>query len=353
MHELLSIDNLKLGMVIVKITQQQGPVSIQKSGLVSSVEMIQGLREMGVTEVQIDPQQSVEISSATSLSSPTQRMLNQNIQVSAKASESGANAAQAHVFLPSVQDLPSPYLFYFHRYVSYVVLAVLGLGLGWGLTQLSAVKSSGLFAQYQNKTLVDKPTSQQTPTQPEKTHAVEVEVSDLESSQTAVESLPITTTNNDSAQPISTLTQQNELSAVVQNEITEAQALEVLDEIIPETEANISPELLARFEQAINSIDTEPKTEPTAAQQDKDTLETKVPRIDQLPAWVMTRLPSMAFSAHMYASDASERWVRVNGTRMIEGDKIEGSVEIIRIDPQHVILNYAGQSFSMAALTDW
>ena len=78
-----------------------------------------------------------------------------------------------------------------------------------------------------------------------------------------------------------------------------------------------------------------------------------MPRIDQLPAWVMTRLPSMAFSAHMYASVESDRWVRVNGTRMVEGDKIDGLIEIVRIEPQHVILNFSGQTFSMAALTDW
>ena len=78
-----------------------------------------------------------------------------------------------------------------------------------------------------------------------------------------------------------------------------------------------------------------------------------VPRVDQLPAWIMNRLPSMAFSAHMYASIDSERWVRVNGTRMVEGDKIDGIIEIVRIEPQHVILNYSGQTFSMAALTDW
>jgi general secretion pathway protein B len=38
---------------------------------------------------------------------------------------------------------------------------------------------------------------------------------------------------------------------------------------------------------------------------------------------------------------------------MVEGDKIDGMIEIIRIEPQHVILNYSGQTFSMSALTDW
>jgi general secretion pathway protein B len=107
---------------------------------------------------------------------------------------------------------------------------------------------------------------------------------------------------------------------------------------------------LARFRKAINEVEDLPVTaapvESLASSED-------VPRVDQLPAWVMNRLPSMAFSAHMYASLDSERWVRVNGSRMVEGDKIDGMIEIVRIEPQHVILNYSGQTFSMAALTDW
>jgi general secretion pathway protein B len=79
----------------------------------------------------------------------------------------------------------------------------------------------------------------------------------------------------------------------------------------------------------------------------------EVPRIDQLPAWVMNELPSMSFSAHMYASDPADRWVRVNGQRMLEGDVIDNKVKIVQIASQHVILNYQGHEFSMMAMTDW
>jgi general secretion pathway protein B len=127
---------------------------------------------------------------------------------------------------------------------------------------------------------------------------------------------------------------------------------EMVQEIIPspEPEPQISADVLARFRKAMTEVEDSPADPPPV---EKLSSSEAVPRIDQLPAWVMTRLPSMAFSAHMYASLESERWVRVNGSRMVEGDKIDGVIEIVRIEPQHVILNYSGQTFSMAALTDW
>ena len=48
MSNIVAIDHLKPGMVIVQITKQNGPVKIRKSGLVTSDAMVQGLSEMGV-----------------------------------------------------------------------------------------------------------------------------------------------------------------------------------------------------------------------------------------------------------------------------------------------------------------
>ena len=68
---LLLLKNLQPGMVIVQITKQNGPVKIRKSGLVSSDAMVQGLSEMGVQELEIDPEQTVEVAPLTPTSTPT------------------------------------------------------------------------------------------------------------------------------------------------------------------------------------------------------------------------------------------------------------------------------------------
>jgi general secretion pathway protein B len=111
----------------------------------------------------------------------------------------------------------------------------------------------------------------------------------------------------------------------------------------------ISADLLKRFNQALSEVTDTPASEPLADTSTNGV----VPRVDKLPAWVLTDLPNLSFSAHMYASNDEQRWVRVNGIRMVEGDLIDNKVQIIQIAPQKVILTYAGQAFSMAALTDW
>ncbi|MGY0649396.1 MAG: general secretion pathway protein GspB, partial [Paraglaciecola chathamensis] len=116
-----------------------------------------------------------------------------------------------------------------------------------------------------------------------------------------------------------------------------------------EPEPRISADLLKRFEKAITELDKEP-AQPFESTQTKSE---DTPRIDQLPAWVLTQLPPMVFSTHMYASSAQDRWVKVNGKSLHEGDIIAEKVRIVHIEPQNVILNYQGQTFSMSALSEW
>jgi general secretion pathway protein B len=117
----------------------------------------------------------------------------------------------------------------------------------------------------------------------------------------------------------------------------------------PEAIPRISSDLLKRFEKAITALDKEPE-QPFEATQTKSE---DAPRIDQLPAWVLTQLPPMVFTTHMYASSAQDRWVKVNNRTLNEGDMIADKVRIEHIEPQHVILNYQGQTFSMSALSEW
>ena len=138
-------------------------------------------------------------------------------------------------------------------------------------------------------------------------------------------------------------------------------------------EPQLSPELVKRFENVIKQMDKEAasgnslaepikritsndsqiRRSPALTPPTSETRSQDVPRIDQLPAWVMNELPSMSFSAHMYSSDPAERWVRVNGQRMLEGALIDNKVRIVQIASQHVILNYQGHEFSMLSMTDW
>ena len=336
----INIQDLQPGMVILRIIEQNGPVNIKKSGLVTSQDMVQGLIEMGIQQLEVDLDQTVEVEAPKIKKSATRRMLESNQVTSTRIDDGLSEQFHRSLFLPSAQSIPSAWQFYAKRYSLAAFIALGGLGLGWTL------------ANYQEiLTLLS----------PQITKSVAIISIPVE---LAVSPGIVTKQRDDN---IKTSVKADNPQDTNTEEIVNAptQQVVVTDDIVPGSESTevaqimsksaesapqISADVLARFRKAMNEVKDLPVT---AAPVETISNSVDVPRIDQLPAWVMNRLPSMAFSAHMYASIDSERWVRVNGTRMVEGDKIDGIIEIIRIEPQHVILNYSGQNFSMAALTDW
>ncbi|WP_026377072.1 general secretion pathway protein GspB [Aestuariibacter salexigens] len=333
MPERISIDNLQAGMVIIGITEQNGPVKIRKSGLVTSQDMVRGLAEMGVLEVEIDPAQTVEIDAAASPVSHTRQLLTGNKRV-----EHGSGNAIDHslsdqfnrsLFLPSVQGLPSVWQHYGKKSLSAVIVVFGGFAVGW----VAANWSSYLAMLSAPANVVNQ--SQQLP-------------ASNESKSIDASTEPPTTV-------IANTAPQTETSEVV-SEPTEREFVDNSDEeegtilnAQPEAEPAISQELLRRFNQAVAELDEEPRESAPVTVRNND----DIPRVDQLPVRLLTRLPSMSFNAHMYASNPSDRWVRVNGIRLVEGDWLNDNLQLVEIEPQHVVLSFEGEAFRMAALSDW
>ena len=340
----INVQDLRPGMVIVRITEQNGPAKIKKSGLVTSQDMVQGLIEMGIQQLEVDPDQTVEVEAPQIKKSATRRMLESNTVTSTRIGDSLSEQYHRSLFLPSAQSIPSAWQFYTKRYLLAALIALGGLGLGWTLANYQDVLTL-LSPQ------LDKPVAMVSiPVPLAVTTVIETQHRDNKIN-TSVEANDPQYTNNEVT--VKSSVQQVAITDNIQLDPESSKILQTITpspEPEPEPEPQISADVLARFRKAMNEVEDLPVT---AAPVEIISSDKNVPRIDQLPAWVMNRLPSMAFSVHMYASIESERWVRVNGTRMVEGDKIDGMIEIIRIEPQHVILNYTGQTFSMAALTDW
>ena len=334
----IDIQNVKSGMVIVKITEQNGPIKIKKSGLVTSQDMVQGLIEMGVQQVEIDPDQTVEVEAPLIKKSATRRMLESNKVTHARIDDNVSEQFHRSLFLPSVQDIPSAWQFYTKRYLFAAFIAIGGLGFGWTLANYQGVVT--LLSPQPDRPVVSisvpVPTTVASQTKQADNNIVPAmrveQPQDTNSGVIANAAAPQTAAKD----PIEQYSEPREASETITPP--------------PEPEPQVSADVLARFRKAITEVED---SSATPAPVETVSSNEGVPRIDQLPAWVLTRLPTMAFSAHMYASIESERWVRVNGSRMAEGDKIDGTIEIVRIEPQHVILHYSGQTFSMAALTDW
>lgn len=302
MSKRININDLQPGMMIEQITQQQGPVKIRKSGLVTSQAMVVGLREMGVVEVAIDEQASFELAQPNTVTQ-TQRLFidEQTNQQDAALSEQFNRS----LFLPTIQSLPSPIALRIKALQPFVLIATAALMLGLGAAKLE----QRLLTVAQSEVKHQEPET--------------------------VTASPATSNVNEPSKEPPLPAREPALASTPQT---------------PAESVTVSPELLEKFTQAIEAVDEQQSEAPT---QLVNVIENEIPRIDQLPASIMLSLPSMQFAAHMYASSFDDRWIRVNGRRLQEGDLIDGQVEIIEIQPQQLILKFRGEKFRLNALTDW
>lgn len=65
------------------------------------------------------------------------------------------------------------------------------------------------------------------------------------------------------------------------------------------------------------------------------------------------QIPKLKFEAHVYATQPAQRWVKVNGKSLQEGQWITADVRLREITPQYVLLEFGQQLFSMRALSEW
>ena len=391
MSNIVTIENLTPGMVIVQIIKQNGPVKIRKSGLVTSDAMVQGLSEMGVQEVEIDPEQTVEIAPATTHHrTQTQALLRGEHDTSATFDKSLNEQFNRSLFLPTVEGLPSAWKLYTKQVALFAVVILGGLCIGFSaatakrwwptLTAPAAAPTTASEASASKKDKSDdtseRVTTQngsETPatsrnqneqTQPTdqtgtqsgssnvpKDEAVDTVANTPSSSEAAIEpNTQADIARSNKADENVAATQGDNSSDTLSSQDYEGK---VLNESEAQSDVSVSPELMARFNAAVAALDSKAQDEPPAEEETKITVKDDLPRVDQLPVRLLTRLPTMNFSAHMYASRPADRWVRVNGRQIGEGDWIADRVQIVNIEAQRVVLSFEDEIFTMAALTDW
>lgn len=427
MSNIVAIDHLKPGMVIVQITKQNGPVKIRKSGLVTSDAMVQGLSEMGVQEVEIDPEQTVEIAPTVHHRTQTQALLRGEHDTTAKFDKSLNEQFNRSLFLPTVEGLPSAWKLYTKQVALFAVVILGGLCIGFSaatakrwwpmLTAPAAVpvadsesSVSQVEASGGASALTTTQSSNEAPgTSSNKSEQVSSNIQGSGQSaglnETANTAVNANVSNGGAAQQgtqanamvnnqsVGNLaaTQNTDIVAVpnknpnttgtqnrYNNDMSQRSGAEpssgyersssmdtrqtetsgnyegrVLNEATSQSDVSVSPELMARFNAAVEALDSKAQDNKPAEEQTRVTVKDELPRVDQLPVRLLTRLPTMNFSAHMYASRPADRWVRVNGRQIGEGDWIADRVQIVNIEAQRVVLAFEDEIFTMAALTDW
>lgn len=66
------------------------------------------------------------------------------------------------------------------------------------------------------------------------------------------------------------------------------------------------------------------------------------------------KVPFIRYDSHMYSSVLEERWIRINGDTLKEGEfDSTGQLQLIEVQPNRSIFRLERQSFSVESLTDW
>jgi len=418
------VSELVPGMKVTQVITQSGPVKIRKVGFIRSPDMIKGLKEMGVTLVEVDFDQSlnvdlesdesdtnevVALDETENTTTATQRLVMSNRQISDVDRQLSQQFYRSS-FMPAVDQMPSKWTIYGKPYAILLVFVVLGILIGSvsSYTILAISNNSNLsLAKWLDTSIGSTPDSAKSP-------------SDVQSNLNEVTSQGTSTVDNnvdvksqkqndksETIDPINQATQEraedsaenivsNEATGVMQVKTSTTQKKEeppvqrqlvngvLLEEgqkllgyqgteddvdespksEIPKTISNkqsnnsdsntdkpLNSALYRRIQQVAKDVDDQPSL--PNPQLVKVTDLNDLPRIDQLSAALLTQMPSMSFSAHMYASNPQDRWVRVNSKRVGEGDIIANNVMLKRIESEKVVLEYKGTEFTMNALSDW
>lgn len=75
--------------------------------------------------------------------------------------------------------------------------------------------------------------------------------------------------------------------------------------------------------------------------------------INTLDDTLQRQIAPLRFEAHVYATDPKQRWVKVNGKDLQEGQWITADIQLKEITPNYVLLQNGRQLFSMEALSEW
>lgn len=115
----------------------------------------------------------------------------------------------------------------------------------------------------------------------------------------------------------------------------------------------VSDNLLARFQQAITDEKQSNIGQSTEGASEQTGAHDSIPALHEKPMWLQDSVPRLNFSMHMFSSQVSDSWIRVNGQDKFVGDTIAGNITLVAIEPQHVVLELQGEQFSLPALSTW
>ncbi|MEI4548576.1 general secretion pathway protein GspB [Pseudoalteromonas spongiae] len=107
--------------------------------------------------------------------------------------------------------------------------------------------------------------------------------------------------------------------------------------------------LIDAFSEAFEQAQNEPLEQQVIS---GSSASAQVSPIQLLPEAFRARIPEMRYQAHVFASEPSRSWIKINDRELKVGDNING-VYIIDIAAEQTLMQYDGVEFSLAAMEDW
>ncbi len=118
--------------------------------------------------------------------------------------------------------------------------------------------------------------------------------------------------------------------------------------------SGVSPELAAKFKLAFDQHVEQAADMAEPVQQSLVELSGKVVSLESEAQRFRGRLPKMDFQTHMYASNEKNRWVKVNGKEVYQGEWIvPNQVKLITMTPRALTVQFQNQLIEIPALYEW
>lgn len=228
------------------------------------------------------------------------------------------------------------------------------LGLLVGVLGLSSALAVGYWLGAQQQTVM--PVAEKSVAEASQQHILAALIAEPVVAAVPSVTAPATVPEPAETTLVSTKAKQQATAAVAKAEAEEAQriisaerpARASMPSLSDIDELDVTSELQQRFSQAMDATSQHEVSRQNVRMHNAPAVD-----ISGLDEVTQRQLPSLRFEAHVYASTPAQRWVKVNGRTLQQGQWLGTDVQIVEILPNYVLMRFRQQEFSVAALSEW
>lgn len=109
--------------------------------------------------------------------------------------------------------------------------------------------------------------------------------------------------------------------------------------------SELSPELAQRVQQALKVEDNQ---YASGNLEERNRL-----KLTENETQFVGVLPEMNLQTHMYSSTKEQRWVKINGKALYEGDWLGNEIKLVSISPRVIVIEFNNELIEIPALYEW